>query len=220
MTHRLRGENNNTGMSRLRDCLATWLESPICQSLSELHTVAFLYGGRYLEFGRRLAGLTYVSLTERALPDWQISTAAPRPLKRPSYEPLALLLLLPLLARVWNARQSRLLTDPSLMEASSTLVNMAQAALPVTRSLGDKPNTYLTQEASESGDRQCTLCLEPRGTGEGSGGTVGVTECGHVFCWGCLGGLDKVSLPHCLIQVADAYSLNARYVVSRYGWRG
>lgn len=56
----------------------------------------------------------------------------------------------------------------------------------------DSPNTYLTQEALELPERQCTLCLEPRGTGEGSGGTVAVTECGHVFCWGCLGGLEKV----------------------------
>lgn len=59
----------------------------------------------------------------------------------------------------------------------------------------DIKNTYLTDEAQELSERQCTLCLEPRGTGEGSGGTVAVTECGHVFCWGCLGGLEKVSRP-------------------------
>jgi peroxin-10 len=63
-----------------------------------------------------------------------------------------------------------------------------------TKAIGDEPNTYLTMEASDIDERQCTLCLEPRGTGEGSGGTVAVTECGHVFCWGCLGGLDKVSI--------------------------
>lgn len=59
----------------------------------------------------------------------------------------------------------------------------------------DSPKTYLTQEALDLPERQCTLCLEPRGTGEGSGGTVAVTECGHVFCWGCLGGLEKVRSP-------------------------
>ena len=57
----------------------------------------------------------------------------------------------------------------------------------------DASNTYLNEEALNLSERQCTLCLEPRGTGEGSGGTVGVTECGHIFCWGCLGGLEKVS---------------------------
>lgn len=131
---------------------------------------------------------------EESSTDWQISTAAPRQAKRPSYEPLALLLLLPLLARLWNARQSRRLTDPSSTDTSSTLADTTAAASPSINTLGDESNTYLTQEASELGDRQCTLCLEPRGTGEGSGGTVAVTECGHVFCWGCLGGLDKVSL--------------------------
>jgi peroxin-10 len=57
----------------------------------------------------------------------------------------------------------------------------------------DDANTYLTPDALELPERQCILCLEPRGTGEGSGGTVAVTECGHIFCWGCLGGLEKVS---------------------------
>lgn len=66
ITHRLRGESYNTGFSRMRDRLATWLESPIGQSLSELHTVAFLYGGRYLELGRRITGMSYVSLKKRA----------------------------------------------------------------------------------------------------------------------------------------------------------
>jgi hypothetical protein len=86
--------------------------------------------------------------------------------------------------------------------------------------MGDEPNTYLSAEVSELEDRQCTLCLEPRGTGEGSGGTVAVTECGHVFCWGCLGGLDKVSLEYWSSSGTDGYSLNAHYVGSLCVWRG
>lgn len=73
----------------------------------------------------------------------------------------------------------------------------------------DLPNTYLDASALVLPERQCTLCLEPRGTGEGSGGTVGVTECGHIFCWGCLGGLEKVGVlcsfsfnPICMTQKA------------------
>lgn len=58
----------------------------------------------------------------------------------------------------------------------------------------DEPNTYLTPEAQALPERQCTLCLESRGTGQDSGGTVAVTECGHVFCWCCLGSLEKVSV--------------------------
>ena len=90
-----------------------------------------------------------------------------------------------------------------------------------TNTIGDEPNTYLAPEVSDVEDRQCTLCLEPRGTGEGSGGTVAVTECGHVFCWGCLGGLDKVSGLHShTIIMSDHHSLSVRYVGSRYVWRG
>lgn len=63
----------------------------------------------------------------------------------------------------------------------------------------DTSNTYLEPAALTLPERQCTLCLEPRGTGEGSGGTVAITECGHVFCWGCLGGLEKVNFP-CLLK--------------------
>lgn len=76
----------------------------------------------------------------------------------------------------------------------------------------DAKNTYLTAEALELDERQCTLCLEPRGTGEGSGGTVAVTECGHIFCWGCLGGLDKMECPLCrqalrMERLVAAYNL-------------
>lgn len=76
----------------------------------------------------------------------------------------------------------------------------------------DAPNTYLTTEAQELPERQCTLCLEPRGSGEGSGGTVAVTECGHIFCWGCLGGLDKMECPLCrqalrMERLVAAYNL-------------
>lgn len=76
----------------------------------------------------------------------------------------------------------------------------------------DTPNTYLTTEAQELPERQCTLCLEPRGSGEGSGGTVAVTECGHIFCWGCLGGLDKMECPLCrqslrMERLVAAYNL-------------
>lgn len=174
--------------SRGRNLFAHFLKTPLGQSLPALHLVAFLYGGKFLEFGRRLSGLRYVSDTIGARLNLQISAAPPRTDRRPSYEPLAALLVIPLLFRLWKARQP----VPSIQAIGSEDFN----PLPQTASgaVDDEPNTYLTLEAADSGDRQCTLCLEPRGTGQGSGGTVAVTECGHVFCWGCLGGLDKVSL--------------------------
>jgi hypothetical protein len=65
VTNNIRGENSRpTGLSKFRDRLANWLESPVGQSLAELNTIAFLYGGRYLEVGRRLTGLSYVSIPD------------------------------------------------------------------------------------------------------------------------------------------------------------
>jgi peroxin-10 len=65
VTNNIRGETNRpAGLSKFRDRLANWLESPVGQSLAELNTIAFLYGGRYLEVGRRLTGLSYVSVLD------------------------------------------------------------------------------------------------------------------------------------------------------------
>jgi peroxin-10 len=65
VTNNIRGENSHTtGLSKFRDRLANWLESPVGQSMAELNTIAFLYGGRYLEVGRRLTGLSYVSIPD------------------------------------------------------------------------------------------------------------------------------------------------------------
>ena len=150
----------------------------------------------------------------------QISTQAPNPNQRPSsFEPLAILLAIPLLFRLLPRRvASASPDDPSSTSIAAWLTQVPDK--PISQALDpaldpdmqsgqsaageqslllsagaayDAPNTYLTPEAQGLPERQCTLCLEPRGTGEGSGGTVGVTECGHVFCWGCLGGLEKVS---------------------------
>lgn len=98
-------------------------------------------------------------------------------------------------------------------DAGPTPVSGPKNSVVVTPSTNyDAPNTYLTIEAQELPERQCTLCLEPRGSGEGSGGTVAVTECGHIFCWGCLGGLDKMECPLCrqalrMERLVAAYNL-------------
>lgn len=98
-------------------------------------------------------------------------------------------------------------------EAGPTPVSGPKNSVVVTPGTNyDAPNTYLTDEAQELPERQCTLCLEPRGSGEGSGGTVAVTECGHIFCWGCLGGLDKMECPLCrqalrMERLVAAYNL-------------
>lgn len=195
------------------------------------------------------AVMLYMTIREGQVLIDQISTQAPNPHRRASsFEPVALLLGIPLLYRLFprhylphwvedDAAQSASAStsasfpskpiskalDPSLdpdIDIDTTTATPATAHNPpvslratetllLTAAHGcsgegqgyDTPNTYLTPEAVDLPERQCTLCLEPRGTGEGSGGTVGVTECGHIFCWGCLGGLEKVSPPAILSQV-------------------
>lgn len=116
----------------------------------------------------------------------------------PTYQPLGLLMLLPLLFRLFQSRRSidahpsGQSLPPQISMPESALSETLDADIPPTTDY-DLKNTYLTDDAISLPERQCTLCLESRGTGEGSGGTVAVTECGHVFCWGCLGGLEKVS---------------------------
>lgn len=113
-------------------------------------------------------------------------------------------MLLPVLYKLWPR------PTQSIPEAETQLPHSAEPVLPLTPPLTpitsgrdgnvildksgsyDCANTYLDSETIQLPERQCTLCLEPRGTGDGSGGTVAITECGHIFCWGCLGGLEKV----------------------------
>jgi len=187
--------------SRAKIRAAEFLESPWGQSIPELHMIAFLFGGRFLEIGRRLTGLSY------------ISTLPPKPGGQgaPSYEPLALLLALPIMYRLFPRRVSSGSDRPTTIQPPLNGHGLIPPLSPPltpppdphqTFALSkpgnyDEPNTYLTHDALALPERQCTLCLEPRGTGEGSGGTVAVTECGHVFCWGCLGGLEKPECPLC-----------------------
>jgi peroxin-10 len=57
----LRGDaHNDSRWARIRRKLAAFLESPLGQSLPEIHLVMFMFGGRFYEFARRLTGLSYV----------------------------------------------------------------------------------------------------------------------------------------------------------------
>lgn len=61
----LKGDNRDqllSPSSRLQTLAIRLLQSPIGHSLPEINTLAFLFGGRFLELGRRLTGLSYVSV--------------------------------------------------------------------------------------------------------------------------------------------------------------
>ncbi|KAK8861322.1 hypothetical protein IAR55_002141 [Kwoniella newhampshirensis] len=198
--------------------LLNFLESPVGKSLPEIHMIGFLFGGRFFEFGKRLTGISYISTLPTSPPEQQA----------PSYEPLGLLMLLPFLYRFLPRRSST--DNPSTVESHAIPTPVKDDILPLSPPLNppltpeqtvlltkdgntyDQSNTYLSAEALALPERQCTLCLEPRGTGEGSGGTVAVTECGHIFCWGCLGGLEKLECPLCrqtlrMERLVAAYNL-------------
>lgn len=144
-------------------------------------------------------------------------------------------MLLPILYRIWPERTPSPPNSTDGADLSPTVASRPILPLspPLTPPLTaeenvilnkhaayDSPNTYLTPEAFALPDRQCTLCLEPRGTGEGSGGTVGVTECGHIFCWGCLGGLEKVRVTRNVCVHLLTCSLNAHCAGKVCGWKG
>ncbi|WVQ94313.1 hypothetical protein IAU59_001392 [Kwoniella sp. CBS 9459] len=221
-------EGASSKLRRMKATLLRVLESPYAKILPEVHMVAFLFSGRFFEFARRLTGVSYIS----TLP-------AKRPEQRsPSYEPLGLLMLLPILYRLFPRSSND--NEDSVLDADPTSSRPGAPRLPVPTPVKDDllplsppltpplsaeqtlllsasesydtRNTYLTEDALQIPERQCTLCLEPRGTGEGSGGTVAVTECGHVFCWGCLGGLEKLECPLCrqtlrMERLVAAYNL-------------
>lgn len=52
-------EDNAWGRSKRR--LGGFLETPIGKALPELHLAAFMFSGRFFEFGKRLTGTSYVS---------------------------------------------------------------------------------------------------------------------------------------------------------------
>ncbi|BEI80225.1 hypothetical protein CcaverHIS002_0107540 [Cutaneotrichosporon cavernicola] len=219
MLHYLRGDPyNNSRWAAAKRRVAKFIESPLGQSLPEIHLVVFMFSGRFYEFARRITGMAYIS----DMPP------IPAEHKQASYEPLGLIMALPLLYRLFPRNLGTTSASPSRavagsMEEKVTQHDYSGTATPIRNAPEDSvvvtneaqydvPNTYLDPEALDLPERQCTLCLESRGTGEGSGGTTAVTECGHIFCWGCLGGLDKMECPLCrqalrMERLVPAYNL-------------
>ncbi|OCF58321.1 hypothetical protein L486_04352 [Kwoniella mangroviensis CBS 10435] len=218
-----------TRLEKVKRRLISLIDSPFGRIVPEMHMILFLFRGKFFELARRLTGLSYVS------------TLPPKPIERraTSYEPLGLLMLLPFLYRLSIQLRSSISSSST---SSSEESPKPQGHLPIptpykddilplsppltppltaqqtilleshNTAKYDEANTYLTPDALDLPERQCTLCLESRGTGEGSGGTTAVTECGHVFCWGCLGGLEKLECPLCrqslrMERLVAAYNL-------------
>jgi peroxin-10 len=109
---------------------------------------------------------------------------------------MAIPLLSKLLSAAWRARNSTTQhNQPNLektLEPTSSNIDSPykidnSPALPIHHRPGVTPDatTTLPPATLTNPARQCPLCLSPRGVAPESGGTC-VTECGHVFCWGCI----------------------------------
>ncbi|WWC59958.1 uncharacterized protein I303_102521 [Kwoniella dejecticola CBS 10117] len=227
-------QNRPTRLDKAKIALAKLIDSPVGRIIPELHMMLFLFRGKFFELARRITGVTYVS------------TQPPKPYESqpPTYEPLGLMVALPLLHRLIRSVSASAYSSIDFEGQSDSLQTQTQTQtsiglptpykddiLPLSPPLTppltaeetillqadphkqyDQPNTYLDEEALNLPERQCTLCLESRGTSAGSGGTTAVTECGHVFCWGCLGGLEKLECPLCrqalrMERLVAAYNL-------------
>ncbi len=65
MLHYLRGDPyDHSRWANAKRRVAKFIESPLGQSLPEIHLVIFMFGGRFYEFARRATGMTYVSVEE------------------------------------------------------------------------------------------------------------------------------------------------------------
>ncbi|WWC87532.1 uncharacterized protein L201_002422 [Kwoniella dendrophila CBS 6074] len=221
----IHNRQEETKLQKAKKDLLRFIESPIGKIIPELHMILFLFKGRFFELARRLTGLSYVS------------TLPPRSIDRKpeSYEPLGLMMLLPLLYRLISKLSSSSTTATTSSDDNPNIgipTPYKDEIIPLSPPLLTPPlnaqqtiiiqstetekydelNTYLDKDCLELPERQCTLCLESRGTGQGSGGTTAVTECGHLFCWGCLGGLEKLECPLCrqalrMERLVAAYNL-------------
>lgn len=195
--------------------VSRWLASlpNFVELVSEINLAAFYLFGTYYDFTKRIFRIR------------QITTIPEDPLNpAPTYSFLGILLALRLLHRLYsflksatepveelavasaeeekadqgNALQPVTLDSTSISKVSIA-VKQAESSTEVIEPESD-PHTLLDVAQVPPNDRagrKCPLCLEER-TGSTS------TECGHVFCWGCIvgWGREKAECPLCRQSLA------------------
>lgn len=102
---------------------------------------------------------------------------------------MALPLLSKLLSSAWRATRSAALDPTNSEPVSESTKDIPQLPYMIDdapiQPTPHRTETILRNPDLVLPDRQCPLCLSPRGVAPESGGTC-VTECGHVFCWSCI----------------------------------
>ncbi|KAH7883933.1 Pex12 amino terminal region-domain-containing protein [Phlebopus sp. FC_14] len=166
---------------------------------TEVNLAIFYLRGTYYDLTKRLVGVQHIS-----------STPENPHIRPPSYSLLGILILVRLLYRLITSLRSRLRQSPEVSSrkhsvsansmfiddrlVSSMLEDIDPEGQPAKSVEGDT-NTVLNVASIPSdvrAGRKCILCLEERTDSC-------ATECGHLFCWGCIvgWGREKAECPLC-----------------------
>ncbi|KAJ9099269.1 hypothetical protein QFC21_004150 [Naganishia friedmannii] len=181
-----------------RAALHRLLTSEAVKRLPEAWFVYFLLRSRNVDWSKSLFGLRYIT----SVPEKKGGS--------PTYEAVGVLLALPMLSKLmsgWRVRQAvqEVGADTGVQDKENqntspghtyTIDSQPALALATSTTTAAQEHTILPLAQLTGPARpQCPLCLAPRGVAPESGGTC-VTECGHVFCWGCIQewGHEKVSI--------------------------
>mmetsp|Transcript_7197 Transcript_7197/g.9879 ORF Transcript_7197/g.9879 Transcript_7197/m.9879 type:complete len:374 (-) Transcript_7197:645-1766(-) len=163
----------------LRVLLYSWFVSslrtvyPYLDSLRDLHTSLFYLFGRYLEVSKMLCGIQYLYLQRRQR-------------GQVGYQVLGFLLGIQLTGSLLLFTTERLRTllrtsqSSSVSSSSNTVVNNTETET-ATKFRGDD-NTNNEEDDSDFDEKEepkCVFCFGRRRN-------TTATECGHLFCWGCI----------------------------------
>jgi peroxin-10 len=225
-----RQKKQNTYSHRFQSYLLTHLSTITSPSpLHALTLTVFYFSGAYYQLSKRIFGLRYI-FTKRISENEA----------RVGYEVLGVLLVLQMSFQGWLHLSSTLNTptpsSTTLLGTSAMLENGVEVSLdgaavtannevlletPATHSSSgvgktthtqvlDKPRYDLRDNEKVMGyvkgqNRKCTLCLE--GLKDPS-----VTNCGHVFCWECIGDWvrEKPECPLCRRDIGASHILPLR----------
>ncbi|KAL4069339.1 Pex12 amino terminal region-domain-containing protein [Scleroderma citrinum] len=172
---------------------------PTCfEVATEINLALFYLRGTYYDLAKRILGVRHIS-----------STPENPHVRPPSYSLLGVLIVVRLLHRlityVRNRSRSeksagkRVVDDAHEMfiddRLVSTMLDIVDTDAQVAKPAEEDENTVLDISSLSSGvrtARKCTLCLEERTDSC-------ATECGHLFCWGCIvgWGRERAECPLC-----------------------
>mmetsp|Transcript_37124 Transcript_37124/g.60251 ORF Transcript_37124/g.60251 Transcript_37124/m.60251 type:complete len:376 (-) Transcript_37124:218-1345(-) len=163
----------------LRTVLYTWFVSslrtvyPYLDSIRDLHTALFYLFGRYLEVSKMLCGVQYLYLQRNQR-------------GQVGYQVLGFLLGIQLtgsLLLFTTERLRTLLRTSQSSSSSNTAVNTGtEMGTETTTILGKADGTKDEDDESdfdEKDEPKCVFCFGRRRN-------TTATECGHLFCWGCI----------------------------------